>query len=60
MEKPQYTAAILIRITPEQRDLLHEAAERATLSMSNWMRSRLVAAARAELHEWHAMEGTRR
>lgn len=32
-------ATILIRLTDEQKAILHEAAERAGLDLSSWMRS---------------------
>jgi uncharacterized protein (DUF1778 family) len=40
-----------MRISPEDKDLFQRAAEKDGRSMSNWIRERLLKAAREELKE---------
>lgn len=47
----QHTAALNMRLKPEQLDLFRRAAEHAGLSLSGWIRERLLRAAREELGE---------
>jgi uncharacterized protein (DUF1778 family) len=46
-----HTAALNMRLRPEQLDLFRRAAEHAGLSLSGWVRERLLRAARQELGE---------
>lgn len=41
-------ATILIRLTYEQKEALHAAAEKAGLDLSSWVRSRAISAAARE------------
>lgn len=47
----QHTAALNMRLKPDQLDLFRRAADHAGLSVSGWVRERLLRAARAELGE---------
>jgi uncharacterized protein (DUF1778 family) len=47
----QHTAALNMRLKPDQLELFREAAEHAGLSLSGWVRERLLRAAREELGE---------
>lgn len=48
---PSPTAALNMRLRPDHLDLFRRAAEHAGLSLSGWVRERLLRAARAELGE---------
>lgn len=50
-EERKHSEPILLRLTPEQRDLVDQAAEHAGLSRSGWMRTVLLREARRELTE---------
>jgi uncharacterized protein (DUF1778 family) len=43
------TAALRIRLFPEQEELIRQAAELAGISISAWIRERLIRAARREI-----------
>lgn len=45
----QHTAALNMRLKPDQLDLFRRAADHAGLSLSGWVRERLLRAAREEL-----------
>ena len=47
-EKTQ-SAALRIRLLPEHEDLIRQAAELAGISISAWIRERLIRAARKEI-----------
>ena len=44
-----HTAALNMRLRPDHLELFREAAEHAGLSLSGWVRERLLRAAREEL-----------
>jgi uncharacterized protein (DUF1778 family) len=46
-----HSAALRIRLLPEQEDLIRQAAELAGLSVSSWTRERLIRTARREISE---------
>lgn len=48
-ERRTHTARLHIRLTPEQDELIREAAERSGSTLTNWLRDRLLRAARQEL-----------
>jgi uncharacterized protein (DUF1778 family) len=50
-EKPKrrHSAALHIRLVPEHEELIREAAELAGVSLSDWIRERLLRAARKEI-----------
>jgi uncharacterized protein (DUF1778 family) len=50
-EKPQrrHSSALYIRVTPEHEELIREAAELAGVSVSSWIRERLLRSARKEI-----------
>jgi len=52
-EKPRrkHSSALYIRVTPEHEELIRQAAERAGVSISDWIRERLIRVARKELAE---------
>lgn len=45
----RHTAMLNIRMLPEHADLIRQAAELAGVSLSDWIRERLIRAARKEL-----------
>ena len=47
----EYTASLNMRLRPEQAELFKDAANHAGLSLSGWVRSRLLEAARRELEK---------
>lgn len=47
----QHTAALNMRLKPEHLELFRRAADHAGLSLSGWVRERLLRAAREELGE---------
>lgn len=47
----KHTAALNMRLQPDQLDLFHRAADRSGLSVSGWVRERLLRAAQEELGE---------
>jgi uncharacterized protein (DUF1778 family) len=49
--KRKHSSALYIRVTPEHEDLIRQAAERAGVSISDWIRERLIRLARKELAE---------
>jgi len=52
MDKPpkrKHSAALHIRLVPEHEELIRQAAERAGVSISDWIRERLIRTARKEL-----------
>ena len=48
-ETRRHTAQIHIRLTPDQDKLIREAAEHSGSTLTNWIRDRLLRAARQEL-----------
>lgn len=48
-EKRKHSADLHIRVEPEHLELFEKAAAEAGLNQSNWIRSRLLAAAKKEL-----------
>lgn len=44
-----HSAALRIRLLPEQEELIRQAAELAGISISAWIRERLIRAARREI-----------
>jgi uncharacterized protein (DUF1778 family) len=50
-EKRRHTAQIHIRLTPEHDALIREAAEQSGSTLTNWIRDRLLRAARDELRK---------
>jgi uncharacterized protein (DUF1778 family) len=52
-EKPKrrHSSSLYIRVTPEHEELIRQAAERAGVSLSDWIRERLIRIARKELAE---------
>lgn len=48
-EKRRHGAALRLRLLPEHDALIRAAAERAGVSISDWMRDRLIRTAREEL-----------
>jgi len=48
-ERRTHTARLHIRLTPEQDELIREAAEQSGSTLTNWIRDRLLRAARQEL-----------
>jgi uncharacterized protein (DUF1778 family) len=47
----QHTASLNMRLKPEQLELFRQAADHAGLSLSGWVRERLLRAAREEMGE---------
>jgi uncharacterized protein (DUF1778 family) len=47
----KHTATLNMRLQPEHLELFRRAADHAGLSLSGWVRERLLRAARAELGE---------
>lgn len=47
-ENRKHSADTHIRLEPDQRELFDKAAEEAGLSLSAWIRTRLLAAAKKE------------
>jgi uncharacterized protein (DUF1778 family) len=50
-EKRKHETSIRIRLLPEHDDLIRRAAQHAGISISDWVRERLLRAARKELPE---------
>lgn len=52
-EKPErrHSSSLYIRVTPEQEEVIRQAAELAGSSVSAWIRDRLLRAARREISE---------
>lgn len=50
-EKParRHSAALHIRLMPEHEELIRQAADRAGVSISDWIRERLIREARREM-----------
>jgi uncharacterized protein (DUF1778 family) len=46
-----HSAALRIRLLPEQEDLIRQAAEVAGISISAWIRERLIRTARREISQ---------
>jgi uncharacterized protein (DUF1778 family) len=51
-----HSAALRIRLLPEQEELIRQAAELAGLSVSSWTRERLIRTARREISEANRYE----
>jgi predicted HicB family RNase H-like nuclease len=49
--KRRHSSALYIRVIPEHEELIRQAAERAGVSISDWIRERLIRTARKELAE---------
>ena len=47
----RHSDVLHIRVTPEHGELVRQAAERAGVSLSDWIRERLIRTARKELAE---------
>jgi uncharacterized protein (DUF1778 family) len=47
----RHTAMLNIRLLPEHADLFRQAAELAGVSLSDWIRERLIRAARKEISQ---------
>jgi predicted HicB family RNase H-like nuclease len=47
----RHTAMLNIRLLPEHAELIRQAAEHAGVSLSDWIRERLIRAARKEVPE---------
>ena len=47
----RHTSMLNIRMLPEHSDLIRQAAELAGVSLSDWIRERLIRAARKELSQ---------
>jgi uncharacterized protein (DUF1778 family) len=47
--KRRHSSALYIRVTPEHEELIRQAAELAGISISDWIRERLIRAARKEI-----------
>jgi uncharacterized protein (DUF1778 family) len=45
----RHTAMLNIRLLPEHAELIRQAAEMAGVSLSDWIRERLIRAARKEI-----------
>jgi uncharacterized protein (DUF1778 family) len=50
-EKRTHSARMHIRLTPEHDALIREAAEQSGSTLTNWIRDRLLRAARDELRK---------
>jgi uncharacterized protein (DUF1778 family) len=52
-DKPirRHSSSLYIRVTPEHEEVIRQAAELAGVSLSDWIRERLLRAARKELKE---------
>jgi uncharacterized protein (DUF1778 family) len=46
-----HSAALRLRLLPEQEQLIRQAAELAGLSISSWIRERLIRTARREISQ---------
>jgi uncharacterized protein (DUF1778 family) len=49
--KRRHSSALYIRVTPEHEELIRQAAELAGTSVSDWIRDKLVRAARKDIAE---------
>ncbi|HEX9940684.1 MAG TPA: DUF1778 domain-containing protein [Thermoanaerobaculia bacterium] len=49
--KRRHSAALHIRLMPEHEDLIRQAAELTGTSLSDWIRDKLVRAARKDISE---------
>jgi len=49
LEKRRHTEAVRLRLLPDQDKLIRKAADMAGISVSAWVRDRLVQVARREL-----------
>ena len=49
--KRKHSSALYIRVTPEHEELIRQAAELTGTSVSDWIRDKLVRAARKDLTE---------
>lgn len=47
----RHSSAMHLRLQPEHDELIRRAADRAGVSLSDWIRERLIRAARQELGE---------
>jgi uncharacterized protein (DUF1778 family) len=47
----RHSDVLHIRVTPEHGELIRQAAERAGVSISDWIRERLIRTARKEMAE---------
>lgn len=47
--KRRHSQSVLLRLTPDQLDLMDQAAEHAGLSRTGWMRATLLRVAREEI-----------
>ena len=47
----RHTAMLNIRLLPEHADLIRQAAELAGVSLSDWIRERLIRSARKEISQ---------
>jgi len=56
-ETRRHSRELRARLLPEQDELIREAAELAGISLSDWMRERLMKAARKEIAEVKKLEG---
>ena len=50
-ERRRHSAALHIRLMPEHEELIRKAAELAGVSISDWIRERLIRAARKEISQ---------
>lgn len=49
--KRRHSSSLYIRVTPEHEELIRQAADLTGTSLSDWIRERLVRAARREIAE---------
>lgn len=57
-ENRAHSASARVRLMPEHDALIRQAAELAGISLSDWMRDRLIRAARREIAEASRYEAT--
>lgn len=57
-ENRAHSASARVRLMPEHDALIRQAAELAGISLSDWMRDRLIRAARREIAEAARYEAT--
>jgi uncharacterized protein (DUF1778 family) len=55
-----HSSALRIRLLPEHDDLIRQAAELTGVSLSDWIRERLIRAARKEVAEAGRYQGPAR
>jgi uncharacterized protein (DUF1778 family) len=49
--KRRHSSALFIRVTPEHEEMIKRAAELAGTSVSDWIRDKLIRAARKDIAE---------